>query len=274
MSEINKQITPGEVYSHSDLIRIFKVGSGGGIRYSRENNALVIVADHTKGLYDDKWHDNVLHYTGMGLSGDQDPNYKYNRHLNESPGNGIDLYLFEVFERYKYTYRGQVRRIGPVMTSKQFGADQVERDVVIFPLELIDDDELITYETFERLINYKLSEARNASSADLLEKAKASEADIVGTRIVISKVYEREPAISEYVKRMANGVCQLCDENAPFRDRYGKPYLESHHVEWVSKGGADTIENVVALCPNCHKKMHVLNLPKDIEKLMSKKKPN
>ncbi|WP_296863638.1 HNH endonuclease [Thermosyntropha sp.] len=29
------------------------------------------------------------------------------------------------------------------------------------------------------------------------------------------------------------------------------------HIEWLSRGGTDTIDNTVALCPNCHRKMHV-----------------
>ena len=55
---------------------------------------------------------------------------------------------------------------------------------------------------------------------------------------------------------------------APFSDKNGEPYLESHHVEWLSKGGEDSIDNVVALCPNCHRKMHVVNDVDDLEKLM------
>ena len=38
----------------------------GGMRRSLTTNSLVIVSDHTKELYDDKWVDDVLHYTGMG----------------------------------------------------------------------------------------------------------------------------------------------------------------------------------------------------------------
>ena len=47
----------------------------------------------------------------------------------------------------------------------------------------------------------------------------------------------------------------------------GKPFLESHHIVWLSKGGEDTVENSTALCPNCHRKMHMLNLRRDIKKL-------
>ncbi|WP_408869546.1 HNH endonuclease [Commensalibacter communis] len=48
----------------------------------------------------------------------------------------------------------------------------------------------------------------------------------------------------------------------------GVPYLETHHIQWLSRGGSDKLENMVALCPNCHKKMHILNDEKDMDFLM------
>lgn len=82
------------------------------------------------------------------------------------------------------------------------------------------------------------------------------------------KQIERSPYIAEYAKRRANGICQLCNKPAPFNNpKTGEPYLESHHVVWLSQGGSDTIDNIVALCPNCHKKLHYVNDSKDVEKL-------
>ncbi|MBR4544442.1 MAG: HNH endonuclease [Oscillibacter sp.] len=76
----------------------------------------------------------------------------------------------------------------------------------------------------------------------------------------------RDKRISEYAKQLACGKCELCGEEAPFQ-KDGVPYLESHHIEWLSMGGEDVIENVVALCPNCHRKMHILHFPADVETL-------
>lgn len=45
----------------------------------------------------------------------------------------------------------------------------------------------------------------------------------------------------------------------------GRPYLEAHHVIPLAEGGPDIIENMVALCPNCHRKMHVLKQKEDNE---------
>lgn len=59
-------------------------------------------------------------------------------------------------------------------------------------------------------------------------------------------------------------------ESAPFSDKNGQPYLESHHIEWLSNGGEDTIENTVALCPNCHRKIHLLDDPIDKKMLINR----
>ena len=48
----------------------------------------------------------------------------------------------------------------------------------------------------------------------------------------------------------------------------GEPFLENHHLVWLSRGGTDTIDNTIALCPNCHRKMHILDLQEDIDKLI------
>ena len=65
----------------------------------------------------------------------------------------------------------------------------------------------------------------------------------------------------------ANGICELCKCKAPFNGLDGKPYLESHFITWLSKGGLPVPKNTVALCPNCHKKIHVLKDPADILEL-------
>ena len=51
------------------------------------------------------------------------------------------------------------------------------------------------------------------------------------------------------------------------RGRANEAFLECHHIIWLAQGGEDTIANTVALCPNCHRKMHVLNRNADKQKL-------
>ena len=84
--------------------------------------------------------------------------------------------------------------------------------------------------------------------------------------------FVRNRYIVEYVKRRANGKCDLCEKLAPFKDSLNKPFLECHHVIWLSMGGTDTVGNSVALCPNCHRKMHIIKAEGDINKLKAKAK--
>jgi 5-methylcytosine-specific restriction enzyme A len=74
--------------------------------------------------------------------------------------------------------------------------------------------------------------------------------------------------LAEYVKRQAQGHCDLCERPAPFTNQDQKPYLECHHVIWLSQNGLDTLDNLVALCPNCHRKMHIVQDKNDINKLI------
>ena len=37
----------------------------------------------------------------------------------------------------------------------------------------------------------------------------------------------------------------------------GRLFLETHHVVPLAEGGADSLDNVVALCPNHHREAHL-----------------
>lgn len=65
----------------------------------------------------------------------------------------------------------------------------------------------------------------------------------------------------------ANGHCQLCGCAAPFKDKDGRPYLEVHHVTPIGALGAESPANLVALCPNCHRKIQISADSADREKL-------
>lgn len=68
--------------------------------------------------------------------------------------------------------------------------------------------------------------------------------------------YSRDRKVSDWVIGQAGGTCELCKAAGPFRDLSDRLYLEAHHIHFLSKGGPDVVENVVALCPNCHRKCH------------------
>lgn len=77
------------------------------------------------------------------------------------------------------------------------------------------------------------------------------------TRLVVSLVFERNPYVVVEVLGRASGACERCKSPAPFRKRKDNtPYLEVHHQIRLADGGEDTVENAIALCPNCHRQLH------------------
>lgn len=70
-------------------------------------------------------------------------------------------------------------------------------------------------------------------------------------------VFERNADVVAEVLKRAQGYCEGCKKKAPFQRRSnGTAYLEVHHRQPLSEDGEDTVENAVALCPNCHRKSH------------------
>ena len=67
---------------------------------------------------------------------------------------------------------------------------------------------------------------------------------------------ERDAKVKAWVLLNAKGVFEACSNPAPFNRIDGTPYLEVHHLKQLADGGRDTIDNAVALCPNCHRELH------------------
>ena len=124
----------GRSYSNDDLMNMFKCANAGGMRRSKRTNTLVLVYDHNK-MYDDAWKGNVLHYTGMGLYGNQKLKGTQNKTLYESNTNGVDVHLFEVFYKGRYEYQGQVKLAGKPYQEVQRDANGRNRKVWMFPLK-------------------------------------------------------------------------------------------------------------------------------------------
>ena len=260
-------LNQGDVIDNEQLCNLFKCSTQGGMRRSLETNTLVVVSNHVKSIYNDRWINGIFHYTGMGTIGDQSLEFMQNKTLNESNTNGVTVHLFEVFKKGQYTYIGLVQLASDPYSETQPDENGKNRQVWMFPLELTDGAApVIAKEVTDDLEAIKEKKAKKLSDDELVKLAKSSPKR-PGSKNVSSNQYDRNPWIKELAKRRANGVCQLCDEPAPFNSKDGSPYLEIHHVEWLAKGGDDSIDNTVALCPNCHRKMHIVEDRHDVEKL-------
>jgi len=107
-------------------------------------------------------------------------------------------------------------------------------------------------EEFARQITTSLNEPRK----DRLTRLKAANKK-PSTITVLTEAYRRNPDVVAEVLFRADGKCERCTSAAPFlRTKDRTPYLEVHHIIQLAKGGEDTVENAIALCPNCHRELH------------------
>lgn len=238
----------------------------GGMRRSHKTNSLVLIAKHNNPLYDDQWNnDGIFNYTGMGTVGDQNINFNQNKTLALSKQSGIKVYLFESYKDNEYYYDGEVELYGSIFQAEEIDAKGNLRTVIKFPLKRVDSSKeiVIDYDDIETSISEKSKSLKKLSSAEIKSKAKNIDYHTV-SKEVKTTYRERNQYIAEYTKERAKGICDLCGKEAPFRDKKGIPYLESHHVVTLAEGGPDAIYNTVAICPNCHRRIHVLKNKDDI----------
>ncbi|MHC8402337.1 HNH endonuclease [Pseudomonas sp. MDT1-17] len=71
-----------------------------------------------------------------------------------------------------------------------------------------------------------------------------------------TSTFFRDPLVKTWVLKEANGVCEGCGQDAPFKQVNGSHFLELHHVKHLALEGSDRPSNAVALCPNCHRRCH------------------
>lgn len=68
--------------------------------------------------------------------------------------------------------------------------------------------------------------------------------------------FQRSEDVKKYVLKRANGICEACEQPAPFKKRNGDPYLEPHHTKRLADEGPDHPQWVGAICPTCHRRIH------------------
>jgi hypothetical protein len=79
------------------------------------------------------------------------------------------------------------------------------------------------------------------------------------------QVIKRDNRVREHAIKRAKGKCEYCKVRG-FLTTNGGFYVEAHHIIALSDSGRDTIDNVIALCPQHHRQAHY---GKDAESLES-----
>jgi HNH endonuclease len=114
----------------------------------------------------------------------------------------------------------------------------------------------MNWEAFDGELSRHVEEARQMTPSQLQERAKKCGSRASKVKMVTT-AFRRNRYVIAAVLNRAEGKCEDCGKDAPFLrlpDR--SPYLEVHHKVRLADNGEDSIENAVALCPNCHRKAH------------------
>jgi 5-methylcytosine-specific restriction endonuclease McrA len=129
-------------------------------------------------------------------------------------------------------------------------------EVLITPIEVYNETELQT------IFSKAEKENEDLTLKEIAEKIREKKGTRAKRIQVTSYGYYRDPDVSSYAKKRANSICECCNTEAPFTKDDGTPFLETHHLIPLSEGGKDSIDNVCAVCPNCHRRLH-FGLDKD-----------
>jgi 5-methylcytosine-specific restriction endonuclease McrA len=94
---------------------------------------------------------------------------------------------------------------------------------------------------------------------------------ILGRKILLESytpaTYLRDQKVRSAVLLRAAGRCEYCGEEGFLKEDDSR-YLETHHVIALANDGADKLTNVIALCPNDHRKAHFSSKRGSIEQEM------
>lgn len=104
---------------------------------------------------------------------------------------------------------------------------------------------------------------------DLLRRRAESANPKPQQRETVTVIYDRDLAVKAYVLTRSHHRCERpgCGYKG-FIKADGSSYIEIHHIISLAGGGDDSILNVIALCPNCHKEAHYSKEREDLAKLL------
>ncbi len=242
-----ERFTKGRVYVRRELHDTFGGQRQGGISTPRNQPLIFIFTGSGGAAYgyaDSRDQDGVFHYFGEGRVGHMEfrggP-----RAIRDHARNEKELHLFEQAGRGRVRYVEEMLCTGfkPKQAPDRDGS---MRSAIVFQLLPITGMEVDGSD--EKQDDLSLSELAAAADADPAEESEPKDG--------VRKTYARSLALKRYVRTRAAGKCEGCGRNAPFLTTGGSPYLEAHHTLKRSDSGPGDRASVIALCPNCHSRVH------------------
>ncbi|WP_409416313.1 HNH endonuclease [Flavobacterium sp. PS2] len=259
----------GNLYQRDKLLDF--IGSKqqqSGIIWNRKVNDTVIITTggrHTKKVsYSDSLQeDGSWIYTGQGGKGDQNPNSFANSLLTNKEKKVLifstrEPNSKEVRDRGNYKKLYQFEGLFNVISWSIDIPDQGNRKgdkLIKYTLRpIVEEIDQINFRIHDPLENISI---KKFDFKSLRDRVMSDNEQFSKPKPMGLKEYRiRSLQIKKYALLRADGICEKCDNNAPFKNQLGIPFLEVHHIFSLSDDGPDHPINVAAICPNCHREAH------------------
>lgn len=240
-----------------DIHGVYGGQSQGGISTPKDYPIVFIFTSDTAeqhGYKDEYREDGVFWYTGEGQVGDMKM-ASGNKAILEHAQRHKTIHVFEYTKATYVRYIGSAECLG---YHRENRPDREGNDRTVFVFHLDIDSIESKNGISEPRATYGSKNVRHLKSKSIEELRQAALALVPLSASVKEKreaAYYRSKALKLYVIARSGGFCEGCKEKAPFNTKDG-PFLECHHVYRLADGGPDHPNNVVALCPNCHRRVH------------------
>lgn len=261
MARIPTEFVVGEVYRRHLLHEEYGGQQQGGIS-TPANYPIIFLftgdSGHQYGYRDGYQKESgIFLYTGEGQTGSMQL-IRGNKAIADHQKNGKELHLFEAADRGFARYLGQATSLG---YRWQMAPDRTgePRNAIVFELAVEADR---TGLPVVSQVSRPMGASKSLWSEPLADlRARALQMLPAGSTPTEGKrnVYQRSEAVKIYVLRRSGGICEGCNQPAPFQRPDGVYYLEPHHVRRIADAGPDHPRWVAALCPNCHRRVHHAN---------------
>ncbi|MFC3208118.1 HNH endonuclease [Aquamicrobium soli] len=241
----------GQTYRLDSMVERFGGNKQSGIIPSvREPVVLLIDQPKSKKVYKNRWRDDgIFEMYAQGRIGPQTWTSN-NKAVRDHFADGRALLVFQT-DGKKKSFLGEFMLIGiqDRMDYDESAPPQL-RSVFVFELQPVESS----------TPEYPIEEGESGAGLDDLRKRAYEAAETMkdprnGTRTI----YYRSVDVHRYVLARADGRCEssVCRKAGPFISKSSNlPYLEAHHTIRRCDAGPDSPRYVIAICPNCHRRVH------------------
>ncbi len=165
---------------------------------------------------------------------------KGNKAIANHAADGKDLLLFEILGKGQVQFCGTFNCTGYEYKEAQDQSGNSRQALIFYLVPVAGRPEELASDT----------PAPKVGAQDLRKQAMAAAGPAqVGTFEKTTQTYrKRSQIIRQYVLARAAGVCESCQQAAPFATKAGALYLEPHHIRRLTDDGPDDPRFMAGIC--------------------------